>query len=291
MTDGHNEPTERSKLTAHDIRERKGGAKLTMLSLYDYPFARLAEDAAIDIILVGDSLGMVVQGHDSTIPVTLDNVIYHTRAVRRGSPRTHVVADLPFLTYHLDDARTIENAGRLMQEGGADSVKLEGGQEVAGRIAALVRAGVPVMGHIGLTPQSAGALGGFKVQGRDETSARKILADARAIADAGAYAMVVEVVPAELGAMVTESVPAPTIGIGAGPACDGQVLVAHDMLGLQERIIGRFAKVYAEAGEQIREAFATYASEVQAGAFPDAAHSYRMSSEVLARLQGSGDEA
>jgi 3-methyl-2-oxobutanoate hydroxymethyltransferase len=291
MTDGHNDLTERSKLTAHDIRGRKGSAKLTMLSLYDYPFARLAEDAAIDIILVGDSLGMVVQGHDSTIPVTLEDVIYHTRAVRRGSPRTHVVADLPFLTYHLDDARTVENAGRLMQEGGADSVKLEGGQEVAGRIAALVRAGVPVMGHIGLTPQSAGALGGFKVQGRDETSAREILADAKAVADAGAYAMVVEVVPAELGAMITNSVPVPTIGIGAGPACDGQVLVAHDMLGLQERIIGRFAKVYAEAGEQIREAFATYASEVQTGAFPDADHSYRMSSDVLTRLQEPGGEA
>jgi 3-methyl-2-oxobutanoate hydroxymethyltransferase len=225
------------------------------------------------------------------VPVTLDDVIYHSRAVRRGAPRTHVVADLPFLTYHLDDSSTVASAGRLLQEGGADSVKLEGGVEVAGRVAALVRAGIPVMGHIGLTPQSAGALGGFKVQGRDETSARKILADAEAIAAAGVYAMVVEVVPAELGAMITEQVPVPTIGIGAGPDCDGQVLVAHDMLGLQERIIGRFAKVYAETGDQIRQAFAAYASEVQAGTFPDAEHSYGMSSEVLARLQAPDDNA
>jgi 3-methyl-2-oxobutanoate hydroxymethyltransferase len=291
MTDGQADRTQRTKLTALDIQGRKSGPKLTMLSLYDYPFARLAEDAGIDILLVGDSLGMVVQGHDSTVPVTLDDVIYHSRAVRRGAPRTHIVADLPFLTYHLDDSRTVANAGRLLQEGGADSVKLEGGVEVAGRVAALVRAGIPVMGHIGLTPQSAGALGGFKVQGRDETSARKILADAKAIAEAGAHAMVVEVVPAELGAMITELVSAPTIGIGAGPDCDGQVLVAHDMLGLQERIIGRFAKVYAEIGDDIRQAFAAYASEVQAGTFPAAEHSYGMSSEVLARLQGSGDDA
>lgn len=256
-----------------------------MVSLYDYPFARLAEDAGLDIVLVGDSLGMVVQGHDSTVPVTLADIIYHGRAVRRGAPLTHVVADLPFLTYHLDDASTVANAGRLLQEGGADSVKLEGGQEVAGRVAALVRAGIPVMGHIGLTPQSAAALGGFKVQGRDAASARKILADAEAIAAAGAYAMVVEVIPSELGAMITERVPVPTIGIGAGPSCDGQVLVAHDMLGLQERIIGRFAKVYAEVGAEIRLAFATYASEVQAGAFPDAEHSYGMSAEALAQLR------
>ena len=228
-----------------------------MVSVYDFPFARLAEEAGIDILLVGDSLGMVVQGHDSTVPVTLDDIVYHAKAVRRGAPRTHVVADLPFLTYHIDTGRAIENAGRLLQEGGADSVKLEGGQEIAERVAAIVRAGIPVMGHIGLTPQSAGALGGFKVQGRDVASARKILDDARAIADAGAYAMVVEVIPAELGEMITASVPIPTIGIGAGAACDGQVLVGHDMLGLQERIIGRFAKVYANVGDDVRRAFSS----------------------------------
>ncbi len=278
----------RQKLTAVAIRARKNGPKLTMLSLYDFPFARLAEQANIDIILVGDSLGMVVHGFDSTVPVRLDDIVYHARAVRRGAPRTHIVADMPFLTYHIDTPRAIENAGRLLQDGGADSVKLEGGREVADRVAAIVRAGIPVMGHIGLTPQSAGALGGFRVQGRDATSAREILDDARAIADAGAFATVVEVIPAELGAMITREIGIPTIGIGAGPDCDGQVLVAHDMLGLQERIIGRFAKVYAEAGNVIEKAFAEYASEVQAGAFPDDEHSYRMPAQTLAELEDQG---
>jgi 3-methyl-2-oxobutanoate hydroxymethyltransferase len=273
------------KLTSVDIRARKSGPKLTMLSLYDFPFARLAEQAGIDIILVGDSLGMVVHGFDSTVPVRLDDIIYHSRAVRRGAPRTHVVADMPFLTYHIDTPRAVENAGRLIQDGGADSVKLEGGREIADRVAAIVRAGIPVMGHIGLTPQSAGALGGFRVQGRDAASARQILDDARAIADAGAFATVVEVIPAELGSMITEQIDIPTIGIGAGPDCDGQVLVAHDMLGLQERIIGRFAKVYAEAGNLIEQAFAAYASEVQAGTFPDDEHSYRMPAQTLSELE------
>jgi 3-methyl-2-oxobutanoate hydroxymethyltransferase len=275
------------KLTAHDIQARKGGPKLSMVSVYDFPFARLAEEAGIDILLVGDSLGMVVQGHDSTVPVTLDDIVYHAKAVRRGAGRTHVVADLPFLTYHTDTGRAIENAGRLLQEGGADSVKLEGGQEIAERAAAIVRAGIPVMGHVGLTPQSAGALGGFKVQGRDVASARKILADAQAIADAGAYAIVVEVIPAELGGIITERVSIPTIGIGAGAACDGQVLVAHDLLGLQERIIGRFAKVYANVGDDVRGAFTTFAEEVRAGSFPDEEHSYSMAKDVIAQLRES----
>jgi 3-methyl-2-oxobutanoate hydroxymethyltransferase len=276
-----------TKLTAHDIKARKDGQRLSMVSVYDFPFARLAEEAGIDILLVGDSLGMVVQGHDSTVPVTLTDIVYHAKAVRRGAPRTHVVADLPFLTYHTDTGRAIENAGRLLQEGGADSVKLEGGQEIAERAAAIVRAGIPVMGHIGLTPQSAGALGGFKVQGRDVASARKILDDARAIVDAGAYAMVVEVIPAELGEMITARVPIPTIGIGAGAACDGQVLVAHDMLGLQERIIGRFAKVYANVGDDVRRAFTAFAEEVRAGSFPDEEHSYSMAKDVIAQLRES----
>jgi 3-methyl-2-oxobutanoate hydroxymethyltransferase len=276
-----------TKLTAHDIKARKDVQRLSMVSVYDFPFARLAEEAGIDILLVGDSLGMVVQGHDSTVPVTLTDIVYHAKAVRRGAPRTHVVADLPFLTYHTDTGRAIENAGRLLQEGGADSVKLEGGQEIAERAAAIVRAGIPVMGHIGLTPQSAGALGGFKVQGRDVASARKILDDARAIVDAGTYAMVVEVIPAELGEMITARVPIPTIGIGAGAACDGQVLVAHDMLGLQERIIGRFAKVYANVGDDVRRAFTAFAEEVRAGSFPDEEHSYSMAKDVIAQLRES----
>jgi 3-methyl-2-oxobutanoate hydroxymethyltransferase len=256
-----------------------------MVSVYDFPFARLAEAAGIEIALVGDSLGMVVQGHDSTVPVTIDDIVYHTKAVRRGAPATHVVADMPFLSYQLGPTRTVENAGRLLQEGGADSVKLEGGTEIADQVTTLVRAGIPVMGHVGLTPQSAGALGGFRVQGRDVVSARKILADAQAIADAGAYAMVLEVIPAELGALITERVAVPTIGIGAGPACDGQVLVAHDLLGLQERIIGRFAKVYATLGDDAQEALATFAREVGEGTFPDEDHSYRMADDVLAQLR------
>jgi 3-methyl-2-oxobutanoate hydroxymethyltransferase len=272
------------RLTIQEIRSRKDGPKLSMISLYDYPFARLAEQAGIDLLLVGDSLGMVVQGHDSTVPVTLQDIVYHSRAVRRGAPNTHVVADMPFLTYQVDTARAIENAGRLLQDGGADSVKLEGGQDVAANLEAIVRAGVPVMAHVGLTPQTAGALGGFKVQGRDVASASKILADARAVADAGAYAVVVEAVPAELGELITSSVPIPTIGIGAGPGCDGQVLVAHDLLGLQERIIGRFAKVYANIGEQVEGAFSAFASEVQAGAFPGAEHSYRTPPDLIEQL-------
>lgn len=288
-SEARHEP-ERGKLTAPDIRARKGGTRLSMVSVYDFPFARLAEEAGIDVLLVGDSLGMVVQGHDSTIPVTIDDIIYHAKAVRRGAPRTHVVADMPFLTYQIETGRAIENAGRLLQEGGADSVKLEGGQEVADRVAAIVRAGIPVMGHVGLTPQSVGALGGFKVQGRDIASARKILADAQAVADAGAYAMVVEVVPAELGGMITAAIPVPTIGIGAGPGCDGQVLVAHDMLGMQERVIGRFAKVYATIGDDVRRAFESFAKEVRAGSFPAEDHSYGMAKDVLSQLREPSGE-
>lgn len=285
MGEGRGPSRERHKLTVPELRARKSGPKLSMLSLYDHPFAHLAEKAGIDIILVGDSLGMVVQGHDSTVPVRLDDVIYHARAVRRGAPATHVVADMPFLTYQIDTPRTIENAGRLIQEGEADSVKLEGGQEIAERVAALVRAGIPVMGHVGLTPQSAGALGGFKVQGRDVASARKILADARAIAEAGAFAIVVEAVPAELARLVTEQVAIPTIGIGAGPACDGQVLVAHDLLGLEDRVSARFAKQYANLSEETERAFVAYAREVRDGVFPGPENSYGMPDDVLQQLR------
>jgi len=276
------EPT---KLTAPAVAARKGGPKLTMVSAYDYPLARLAELAGIDLLLVGDSLGMVVLGYDSTVPVTLDDIVHHARAVVRGAPRTHVVGDLPFLTYQIDDARTLEHAGRLMQQGRVDAVKLEGGRGLAGRIEKLVAAGIPVMGHVGLMPQAAATLGGFRVQGRDAASARAILADAEAVAAAGAYALVVEAVPAELAALITERVPIPTIGIGAGAACGGQVLVGHDLLGLEERVAPRFAKRYADLGAAARDAFAAFAAEVRAGSFPDAAHSYAMRPEVLAELR------
>jgi 3-methyl-2-oxobutanoate hydroxymethyltransferase len=204
-----------------------------------------------------------------------------------------VVGDLPFLTYQVDDARAVENAGRLIQEGGVDAVKLEGGRAMAHRVRAIVAAGIPVMGHVGLLPQSAANVGGFRVQGRQIDSAREILADAEAIAAAGAYALVVEAVPAELGALITERVNIPTIGIGAGPGCDGQVLIAHDLLGLEERVAPRFAKRYAELGAAARGAFAAFAEEVRDGAFPDAAHSYGMKPEVAAALrrESGGDDA
>lgn len=273
------------KLTSVDIKARKGGEKLAMISLYDYPFSRLAEACGIDIILVGDSLGMVVHGYDSTVPVRLQDIVYHAHAVRRGAPATHVVADMPFLTYHIDTPRAIENAGRLVQDGQADSVKLEGGEEIAGRIDAIVKAGIPVMGHIGLTPQSAGALGGYKVQGRSAASAREIIDDAKAIEQAGAYAMVVEVVPAELAEMITSAVSIPTIGIGAGPNCDGQVLVAHDMLGLQDKRVGRFVKQYVDLGTQVAAAFAEFRDDVQSGTFPGSEHSYEMPQRALSKLR------
>ena len=277
----------RGKLTVPEIKAMKRKRRLAMVAAYDFPMARLAEQAGIDLLLVGDSLGMVVLGYESTVPVTLDDVLHHCRAVVRGAPGTHVVADLPFLTYQIDDARAIENAGRLLQEGGADAVKLEGGRALASRIRSIVGAGIPVIGHVGLTPQSAGPLGGFRVQGRHLDSARAILADAEAVADAGAYALVVEAVPAELGAVITERVAIPTIGIGAGPDCDGQVLIGHDLLGLEDRIAPRFAKRYAELGAATRDAFAAFAADVRGGVFPDAEHSYGMKPEVAAAVRSA----
>jgi 3-methyl-2-oxobutanoate hydroxymethyltransferase len=260
-----------------------------MVAAYDVLTARAIERAAIDLILVGDSLGMVVLGYETTVPVTVDDIVHHTRAVVRGAPKTHVVADLPFLSYHLGDAQALTNAGRLMQEGGADSVKLEGGRAVAGRIRALVEAGIPVMGHVGLTPQKVGTTGGFRVQGRDRLTAKQIVDDAEAVAAAGAYAVVLELVPAELARIVAERVPIPTIGIGAGPDCDGQVLVAADLLGLDDRASFRFVRRYAELGAAMTDAFARYAADVRASAFPAAAQSFAMKPDVLAALQGDLD--
>jgi 3-methyl-2-oxobutanoate hydroxymethyltransferase len=285
MTAGDERRSARAKLTVPEIRARKGGEKLVMVSTYDFPLARLAEQAEIDLILVGDSLGMVVLGYGSTVPVTLADIVHHCRAVVRGAPATHVVADMPFLTYQTDDATAIANAGRLLQEGGADAVKLEGGRAVAGRIRAIVEAGIAVMGHVGLTPQSATSQGGFRVQGRELEPARAILADAEAVAAAGVYALVVEAVPAELAALISERVEVPTIGIGAGPRCDGQVLVGHDLLGFGEGIAPRFAKRYADLGTAARAGFAAFAAEVRSGAFPDADHSYAMRPEVVAALR------
>ena len=279
-----------AKLSVPQIRAAKGRRRLAMVATYDYPLARLAEQAGVDLILVGDSLGMVILGHPTTVPVTLDDVLHHSRAVVRGAPATHVVADLPFLTYQIDDARAIANAGRLLQEGGVDAVKLEGGRAVADRVRAIVAAGIPVMAHVGLTPQSGGSLGGFRVQGRELDSARGILADAEAVAAAGAYALVVEAVPADLAALITERVPIPTIGIGAGSGCDGQVLVGHDLLGLADGPSPRFVKRYADLAGAARDAFAAFAEEVRSGAFPDPEHSYGIKSDVAAALRRDVEE-
>jgi 3-methyl-2-oxobutanoate hydroxymethyltransferase len=276
---------ERQKLSAAAIMDRKGGPKLAMLTAYDYPTARLIEAAGVDIVLVGDSLGMVVLGYETTVPVTVDDILHHTRAVVRGAPNTHIVADMPFLSYHLSDAQAIENAGRLIQQGGADSVKLEGGRRIAERIQAIVDAGIPVMGHVGLTPQTAGKSGGFRVQGRDLASALAIVEDAEAVAAAGVFSMVVEAVPADVGRIVSERVNVPTIGIGAGVDCDGQVLVVTDLLGIDSNLTLRFAKRYAELGPVMQHAFASYVEEVQGGQFPAPENSFTMKPDVLQALE------
>ncbi len=276
----------RRTLSARDVAARKGGRKLSMIVASDYPIARLVDRSGIELILVGDSLGMTALGYDSTIPVTVDDILHHCKAVVRGAPRTHVVADLPFLSYHLSDAQALENAGRLLQLGGADSVKLEGGSEqIAARVRVLVAAGIPVMGHIGITPQS-GATEGYSTQGADAISARRILAEAHALSDAGVFAMVVEAVPAELARMITVQVAAPTIGIGSGRDCDGQIVAATDMLGIESKLFLNFSKKYANLGAEIEAAFRTYLSEVESGEFPGPELATSLPPEVLTALDG-----
>lgn len=263
------------KITAATLRARKGtGERIAVLTAYDVVFAGLADRAGIDVVLVGDSLGMVVQGERSTLSVTLDEMVYHTRIAARGVTRAHLVADLPFMSYQASVEDGMRAAGRLMKEGRAEAVKLEGGESVAELCRRLVQAGIPVMGHVGLTPQSIHQLGGFKVQGRTDAQRTHILADARALADAGAYAIVLEAVPHALAAEITRAVPAVTIGIGAGVDCDGQVMVMHDLLGLQPAWKPRFVRRYAEMGKAVGEAFAAYAADVRAGKFPAAEETY-----------------
>ncbi|MEO5769614.1 MAG: 3-methyl-2-oxobutanoate hydroxymethyltransferase [Polyangia bacterium] len=248
--------------------------RTVVVTAYDVTFARLADQAGVDVVLVGDSLGMVIQGHASTLPVTVDEIVYHTRAVARGVRRAHLVADMPFMSYQASVEDGLRAAGRLVKEGGAEAVKIEGGVQVAELIARLTAAGIPVMGHVGMTPQSVHAFGGFKVQGRTAPQRDRILADARAVADAGAYALVVESVPRGLAAEITAAVPALTIGIGAGAGCDGQVLVMHDLLGLDPSWKPRFARQYAQLGTQAQAAFAAYAADVRAGRFPASDESF-----------------
>jgi 3-methyl-2-oxobutanoate hydroxymethyltransferase len=276
------------KLTAPDIRAMKeAGQKIVMVTAYDYPTARAVDAAGLEAILVGDSLGMVVLGYDSTVPVTMEDMIHHTRAVMRGAGTTHVVADLPFMSYQVSDEQAVENAGRLIKEGGADAVKLEGGESVASRIQAIVRAGIPVMGHVGLTPQSAAALGGFKVQGRSRQAATAIIDDALSVQRAGAYSIVLEAVPRQLGKIVTSRLLIPTIGIGAGADCDGQVLVNGDLLGSFDKFTPRFAKQYASLQDIMQDAFRTFAEDVRSGEFPAREHGFSMSKDVLDQINRS----
>lgn len=267
------------------MQAKREGRPVTMLTAYDFPMARLVDAAGIDSILVGDSLGNVVLGYGSTIPVTMDDMVHHVKAVTRGVQRALVVADLPFLSYHLSREESVRNAGRLLQEGGAQAVKLEGGQEVAEAIKAMVTAGIPVVGHLGLTPQSVLTMGGYKVQGKDEDAARKLLDDARAVQEAGAFALVLECVPTPLARLVTEKLDITTIGIGAGPHCDGQVLVVHDMLGLYGGNSPKFVKRYANLNEDIMKALQSYREEVGSRSFPGPEHGFSMPEEVIEKLK------
>ncbi len=273
-----------SKVTIHTLRQKKAaGDKIAMLTCYDASFARLLDDGGVDILLVGDSLGMVVQGHSTTLPVTLDEMIYHTRAVARGTKRAQVLGDLPFMSYQASISEAMHSAGRLMKEGGAEAVKLEGGAQHAELVSRLVAVGIPVMGHIGLTPQSFHQLGGFKVQGREENAARRLVDDAKSLEQAGAYAVVLEGIPMELAAQITAAVDIPTIGIGAGPSCDGQVLVIYDLLGMNEEFKPRFVRRYENLSVRIRTAVDEYVADVKSGAFPAEEESFSASPDAQKR--------
>ncbi len=271
----------KKKVTIPYLKKKKGeGKKITMLTAYDYPISQMVNEAEIDIILVGDSLAMVFQGLTSTVPVTVEETIYHCKAVMRGNISAHVVGDMPFLSYQTSVRDAIYNAGRIMKEGGVDSVKLEGGERMADVVYGITRAGIPVMGHIGLTPQSASQLGGFRVQGKDIESAKQLIKDAIALEEAGAFALILEAVPSKLAKIITEKVSIPTIGIGAGPYCDGQVLVTHDMLGVFDKFRPKFVKVYADIRKQIIEALIKYREEVENTEFPTQEYSYEVTEEV-----------
>lgn len=275
-----------SRISIHKLKEWKAeGRRFAMLTAYDYPSARLVEQAGVPIILVGDSLGSVVLGYESTVPVTMDDVVYHTRAVARATSRAIVVGDMPFMSYQASPDEAMRNAGRLLQEGGATAVKLEGGTHVVSLVRRMVECGIPVMGHLGLTPQSVNQFGGHRVQGRTPAAAARLLNDARALEEAGAFAIVLETIPAPLAKMVTERISIPTIGIGAGAGCDGQVQVFHDLLGIYDDCRPlKHAKRYANLGETIRGAVREYIGEVESGAFPTAANSFEMEEATLAEL-------
>lgn len=271
-------PGKEKRQTVPGIRKRKGGKRLTMLTAYTYDHAKIVDAAGIDMILVGDSVANVCLGHDSTLPVTMDQMVYHTAAVRRGTERALIVGDMPFLSYTVSVEDAVRNAGRFLKEAGADAIKLEGGEEVKDTVRAIVRAGIPVMGHLGLTPQTVSMLGGYKVQGRSALAARSIIDAAQGLEDAGVFALVLECVPVDVAREVTERLEVPTIGIGAGAHCDGQVLVFHDLLGLSRGGISpRFVKRYADLSTLAVSAIQQFATEVQSGAFPAEEHCFQMS--------------
>jgi 3-methyl-2-oxobutanoate hydroxymethyltransferase len=270
------------RVTITDIKEMKRkGEKIPMLTAYDYATARIVDEAGVASILVGDSLGMVMLGYESTIPVTMEEMLHHTKAVARGARKALIIGDMPFMTYHLSMTDALRNAARFIQEGGAQAVKLEGGEAVAETVRRLVQCGIPVMGHIGLTPQSVHQLGGYKVQGKGLEEARKLLRDARVLEEAGAFGVVLECTPAPLSKLITEEIAIPTIGIGAGPDCDGQVQVISDILGLYTEFVPRHAKQYVRLAGEIKAAVSSYISEVKSVTFPTAANSYSMDEDLV----------
>src|SRR5512136_2626734 len=291
--------TPKKRVTIHDLRRMKvAGEKIAVVTAYDATAARLVDEAGVDAILVGDSVGMVVQGHDSTLPVTLDQMIYHSAAVRRGLSRSggraHLVGDMPFGSYQASADEAVRNAARMVAEGGVEAVKLEGGAEFAEVIGRIVRAGIPVMGHLGLTPQSVHKMGGYVVQGRDGEAAQKLIRDVHALEEAGCYAVVLECIPAELARLITGQVGIPTIGIGAGPHVDGQVLVFHDLLGLETDFKPKFVKRFAELGPAAVAGVEAYVAEVKAGTFPAEEHSFHAPSlrllQVVPPQAGADDD-
>jgi 3-methyl-2-oxobutanoate hydroxymethyltransferase len=271
-----------AKITLLDIQQKKyEGSPITMLTAYDYPGAMLVDEAGTDLILVGDSLAMTVLGHPNTVAVTVDEMLHHCKAVARGARRAFLIGDMPFMSYQAAKSEAISNAGRFLKEGNMDGVKLEGGREVAETITAIVNAGIPVMGHLGLTPQTATKLSGYKVQAKTAVAAKRLLEDALILQEAGCFSLVLEAVPAPVGEAVSQKLTIPTIGIGAGPRCDGQVLVFHDVLGLFDRFVPRFVKQYANLRQPILEALQEYCAEVESGAFPSQEHSFNIDDTEL----------
>ncbi len=275
------------RLTIKDLQDMKArGEKIPMMTAYDYTSGKLLEQAGIPLMLVGDSLGMVVLGYDSTVPVTMGDMLHHIKTVVRGTEKAHIVGDLPLMSYHAEVSEAIRNAGRILKEGGAQSIKLEGGQEMAETVNRIVKSGIPVMGHVGLTPQSVNQLGGYRVQGKTISDAIRLMEDTRALEEAGAYAVVLECVPAALAQMITDRLSIPTIGIGAGAGCDGQVQVLHDFLGLFTDFLPKHARRYTNLAETIQDAASQYISDVHLGKFPTDKESYKMSQSVLDELAG-----